>query len=86
MQSISGDRPRPGRPPLTAETLTLGFRNAWVTGSLQLPDDVASIAPGDTVTAQVTLLKPVAMANGLEFDIRAGRSIIGQRHLRRRGP
>ncbi|WNI26752.1 GTP-binding protein [Streptomyces sp. ITFR-16] len=46
------------------------FRTAEVTGSIELPENVKSIEPGDHITVRATLLRPVAMDNGARFTIR----------------
>jgi elongation factor Tu len=53
------------------------FRTSDVTGTLTLPTGVEMVMPGDNVTVEVTLLKPVAMEKGLRFAIREGGRTIG---------
>ena len=53
------------------------FRTTDVTGSIQLPDGVEMIMPGDNVTVSAELITPVAMDKGLKFAIREGGRTIG---------
>jgi len=53
------------------------FRTTDVTGSLTLPEGTEMVMPGDNVTVNVELGKPVAMEPGLTFAIReGGRTIV----------
>ena len=53
------------------------FRTTDVTGSLQLPEGVEMIMPGDNITVEVELITPIAMENSLRFAIREGGRTIG---------
>ncbi|HEU5126189.1 MAG TPA: elongation factor Tu [Verrucomicrobiae bacterium] len=53
------------------------FRTSDVTGTLQLPQGVEMVMPGDNVAVDVELQKPVAMEKGLRFAIREGGRTIG---------
>ncbi len=43
------------------------FRTTDVTGSCELPEGVEMVMPGDNVKMVVTLIKPIAMEDGLRF-------------------
>jgi len=53
------------------------FRTSDVTGTLNLPAGVEMVMPGDNVSVDVELQKPVAMEKGLRFAIREGGRTIG---------
>ncbi|MDR1008872.1 MAG: elongation factor Tu [Rickettsiales bacterium] len=53
------------------------FRTTDVTGSVELPEDVKMVMPGDNVKMTVELITPVAMAEGLRFAIREGGRTVG---------
>ncbi len=53
------------------------FRTTDVTGSVILPDDVQVVLPGDNVRMTASLIKPIAMEEGLRFAIREGGRTIG---------
>ena len=53
------------------------FRTSDVTGTLSLPQGVEMVMPGDNVSVDVELQKPVAMEKGLRFAIREGGRTIG---------
>jgi elongation factor Tu len=53
------------------------FRTTDVTGTVQLPQGVEMVMPGDNVTIEVTLLTPVAMEKELRFAIREGGRTVG---------
>ncbi len=53
------------------------FRTTDVTGSVELPEGVEMVMPGDSVTTKVSLIIPVAMAEGLRFAIREGGRTVG---------
>jgi elongation factor Tu len=53
------------------------FRTSDVTGTLALPQGVEMVMPGDNVSVEVELQKPVAMEKGLRFAIREGGRTIG---------
>ncbi len=43
-----------------------------MTGSIQLPEGVEMVMPGDHVTMTIKLITPIAMEEGLRFAIREG--------------
>ncbi|MCB5265431.1 MAG: elongation factor Tu [Candidatus Cloacimonetes bacterium] len=53
------------------------FRTTDVTGSLELPEGVKMVMPGDNVEITATLITPIAMEQGLRFAIREGGHTIG---------
>jgi elongation factor Tu len=53
------------------------FRTTDVTGSIQLPDGIEMVTPGDTVEITVELISPVAMDKQLRFAIREGGRTVG---------
>ena len=53
------------------------FRTTDVTGTIQLPEGVELVTPGDTVTIHVNLIAPVAMEKQLRFAIREGGRTVG---------
>jgi elongation factor Tu len=53
------------------------FRTTDVTGSLDLPEGVKMVMPGDNVTIIVNLIVPIAMDEGLRFAIREGGRTVG---------
>ncbi|PBN41124.1 EF-Tu/IF-2/RF-3 family GTPase, partial [Sphingobium sp. D43FB] len=53
------------------------FRTTDVTGSCELPEGVEMVMPGDNVKVSVTLIKPIAMEDGLRFAIREGGRTVG---------
>ncbi|MCM5570918.1 elongation factor Tu [Burkholderiaceae bacterium FT117] len=53
------------------------FRTTDVTGSVQLPEGVEMVMPGDNVKMTVTLIAPIAMEQGLRFAIREGGRTVG---------
>jgi elongation factor Tu len=53
------------------------FRTTDVTGTIQLPDGVEMVMPGDNVKMQVELIVPIAMDEGLRFAIREGGRTVG---------
>jgi len=48
------------------------FRTTDVTGSVELPEGVEMVMPGDNVTIKVELITDIAMEQGLRFAIREG--------------
>ena len=48
------------------------FRTTDVTGSIQLPEGVEMVMPGDHVTMEIKLIPRIAMEEGLRFAIREG--------------
>jgi elongation factor Tu len=53
------------------------FRTTDVTGSVQLPDGVEMVMPGDNTEMTVELIQPIAMEEGLRFAIREGGRTVG---------
>ncbi len=53
------------------------FRTTDVTGTVQLPEGVEMVLPGDNVDMQVELIYPIAMEEGLRFAIREGGKTVG---------
>ena len=53
------------------------FHTTDVTGTIELPDGVEMVMPGDNVTFTVNLQKPVALEKGLKFTIREGGHTVG---------
>jgi elongation factor Tu len=53
------------------------FRTTDVTGSLQLPEGVEMVMPGDNITMSIGLISPIAMEEGLRFAIREGGRTVG---------
>jgi len=53
------------------------FRTTDVTGSVDLPEGVEMIMPGDNVRMVVSLIAPIAMDEGLRFAIREGGRTVG---------
>jgi elongation factor Tu len=53
------------------------IRTTDVTGSIQLPDGVEMVMPGDNVNMVVELIVPVACEQGLRFAIREGGRTVG---------
>jgi elongation factor Tu len=53
------------------------FRTTDVTGSLNLPEGVEMVMPGDNIEIDVQLIAPIAMEEGLRFAIREGGRTVG---------
>jgi elongation factor Tu len=53
------------------------FRTTDVTGVVKLPEGVEMVMPGDNVRLEVELIAPIAMDEGLRFDIREGGRTVG---------
>jgi len=53
------------------------FRTTDVTGSVELPEGVEMVMPGDNIKMVVTLITPIAMQEGLRFAIREGGRTVG---------
>ncbi|WP_341675972.1 elongation factor Tu [Niveibacterium sp. SC-1] len=53
------------------------FRTTDVTGSIQLPEGVEMVMPGDNIKMVVKLIAPIAMEEGLRFAIREGGRTVG---------
>ena len=53
------------------------FETTDVTGSVELPQDVEMVMPGDNVMMAVELISPIAMEEGQRFAIREGGRTVG---------
>ena len=53
------------------------FRTTDVTGTIELPEGVEMVMPGDNIKMVVTLIAPIAMGDGLRFAIREGGRTVG---------
>jgi len=53
------------------------IRTTDVTGSIELPEGMEMVMPGDNVTMKIKLIYPVAMEPGLRFAIREGGRTVG---------
>ena len=53
------------------------FRTTDVTGTIELPEGVEMVMPGDNITMKVQLISPIAMNEGLRFAIREGGRTVG---------
>jgi len=53
------------------------FRTTDVTGSVELPEGVEMVMPGDNIKMVVQLINPIAMETGLRFAIREGGRTVG---------
>ena len=53
------------------------FRTTDVTGTIELPDGVEMVMPGDNIQMTVKLICPIAMEQGLRFAIREGGHTVG---------
>lgn len=53
------------------------FRTTDVTGSIELPEGVEMVMPGDNIKMDVSLITPVAIEEGLRFAIREGGRTVG---------
>ncbi|RPH95793.1 elongation factor Tu, partial [candidate division KSB1 bacterium] len=53
------------------------FRTTDVTGSIQLPEGVEMVMPGDNIIMTVELITEIAMDEGLRFAIREGGRTVG---------
>jgi elongation factor Tu len=53
------------------------FRTTDVTGTVELPEGVEMVMPGDNIAMTVTLINPIAMDDGLRFAIREGGRTVG---------
>src|SRR6476646_3069956 len=53
------------------------FRTTDVTGSVELPEGMEMVMPGDNVSLVIELITPVAMEKGLRFAIREGGRTVG---------
>jgi elongation factor Tu len=53
------------------------IRTTDVTGSVELPEGVEMVMPGDNVNMKVMLIDPVALEEGVRFAIREGGRTVG---------
>ncbi len=53
------------------------FRTTDITGSVDLPEGVEMVMPGDNVKMTVSLIAPIAMEDGLRFAVREGGRTVG---------
>ena len=53
------------------------FRTTDVTGTIELPEGVEMVMPGDNVTIDVELIHPIAVEQGTTFSIREGGRTVG---------
>ena len=53
------------------------IRTTDVTGTVELPEGVKMVMPGDNIKMTVTLITPVAMEQGMRFAIREGGRTVG---------
>ena len=48
-----------------------------MTGSIDLPEGVEMVMPGDNIAMTIKLINPIAMEEGLRFAIREGGRTVG---------
>jgi elongation factor Tu len=53
------------------------FRTTDITGTVQLPEGVEMVMPGDNTEMDLELIHPIAMEEGLRFAIREGGRTVG---------
>ncbi|CAN5376662.1 elongation factor Tu [soil metagenome] len=53
------------------------FRTTDVTGAMHLPEGVEMVMPGDNITIEAELMKPIALEKELRFAIREGGRTVG---------
>jgi elongation factor Tu len=53
------------------------FRTTDVTGSVELPEGIEMVMPGDNVQVKARLIAPIAMEEGLRFAVREGGRTVG---------
>jgi len=53
------------------------IRTTDVTGSIELPEGVEMVMPGDNIVMKIKLIYPVALEKGLRFAIREGGKTVG---------
>lgn len=53
------------------------IRTTDVTGAIKLSEDITMVMPGDTVEVTVSLLRPIAMEEGVKFAVREGGLTVG---------
>ena len=74
MTKEEGGRHKPFFPGYTPQFF---IRTADVTGTIELPEEVPIVIPGDNVNMKVKLMSPVALEEGLRFAIREGGQTVG---------
>ena len=57
--------------------LSPGITISVPSGSVELPDGVKMVMPGDNITMEVTLITPVALEEQMRFAIREGGKTVG---------
>ncbi|MGI6130162.1 MAG: elongation factor Tu, partial [bacterium] len=55
----------------------LYLRTTDVTGTINLPEGVEMVMPGDNIVMDVELITPIAIEQGLRFAIREGGRTVG---------
>ncbi|MBS4168864.1 elongation factor Tu [Parachlamydia sp. AcF125] len=65
------------KPFFTGYRPQLYIRTTDVTGTVELPQDVEMVMPGDNVEMTIELIQPVAVEKGMRFAIREGGRTIG---------
>ena len=53
------------------------IRTTDVTGTIELPEGVEMVMPGDNITMKIKLIYPIALEKGLRFAIREGGRTVG---------
>jgi elongation factor Tu len=53
------------------------FRTTDVTGTIDLPEGVEMVMPGDNINMEIELITPIAIEEGLRFAIREGGRTVG---------
>ena len=53
------------------------FRTTDITGTIELPDGVEMVMPGDNIEMTVELIHPIAIEKGTKFSIREGGRTVG---------
>ena len=53
------------------------FRTTDVTGTIELPEGIEMVMPGDNIEMIINLIHPIAMTSGLRFAIREGNRTVG---------
>ena len=53
------------------------FRTTDVTGTIELPEGVEMVMPGDNISMTIKLITPIAIEQGLRFAIREGGRTVG---------
>jgi elongation factor Tu len=64
-------------PFFTGYTPQFFFRTTDVTGTMNLPEGVEMVMPGDNITITGELIQPIAMEEGLRFAVREGGRTVG---------